>query len=108
MENEKVENQFTNSTKTNDFVNQSKKSENPTNLNEKSDSTKFSTKDKKMKSRKFIVWIVATIFELAFIVIGLSLGKTELAQDFIVWWGSISLVYIGGNVAQKFAFEHKK
>lgn len=62
----------------------------------------------KMKSRKFIVWVVATIFELAFIVIGLTLGKTELAQDFIVWWGSISLVYIGGNVAQKFAFEHKK
>lgn len=105
MENEKVENQFTNSTKTNDFVNQSEKSEKPTNLNE---STKFSTKDKKMKSRKFIVWVVATIFELAFILIGLILGKTDLAQDFIVWWGSISLVYIGGNVAQKFAFEHKK
>lgn len=102
MENEKVENQFTNSTKTNDFVNHSEKA------NSSGDSTKFSTKDKKMKSRKFIVWIVATIFELAFIMIGLSLGKTELAQDFIVWWGSISLVYIGGNVAQKFAFEHKK
>lgn len=105
MENEKVENenQFANSVKNSDFVNQSEKTESS------SDSTKFSTKDKKMKSRKFIVWIVATIFELFFIGIGLVLGKTELAQDFIVWWGSISLVYIGGNVAQKFAFaEHKK
>lgn len=85
------------------------KTENQNDLNEKNESNKVSTKDKKMKSRKFIVWIVATLFELAFIVIGLTLGKTELAQDFIVWWGSISLVYIGGNVAQKFAFaEHKK
>lgn len=99
------ENQLTNSTKRKDFVKQSEKSENPINLN---DSTKFSTKDKKMKSRKFIVWIVATIFELAFCALGFATKDTSLAQDFIVWWGSISLVYIGGNVAQKFAFEHKK
>ncbi len=63
------------------------------------------TESKKFKSRKFCVWIVATIFELAFCALGFATKDTSLAQEFIVWWGSISLVYIGGNVAQKFAFQ---
>lgn len=63
------------------------------------------TESRKFKSRKFCVWTVATIFELAFCVLGFLTKNTDLAQEFIVWWGSISLVYIGGNVAQKFAFQ---
>lgn len=65
------------------------------------------TENKKFKSRKFYVWTVATIFEFAFCLLGFLTENTDLAQEFITWWGSISLVYIGGNVAQKFAFQNK-
>ncbi len=65
-------------------------------------------KTKKFASRKFIVWIVATVLELAFCAVAFATSDISLAREFIPWWGSISLVYIGGNVAQKFAFKETK
>lgn len=65
-------------------------------------------KSKKFASRKFIVWIVATVLELAFCAVAFVTSDISLAQEFIPWWGSISLVYIGGNVAQKFALKETK
>lgn len=56
-------------------------------------------KSNKFLSRKFLVWIVATI-----ILIGaMGFRMWEVVNNFIPWWGSISVLYIGGNVAQDFA-----
>lgn len=55
-----------------------------------------------MTSRKFIVWISATVFEVGFLILGFITNSTDLALQFIPWWGGISMIYIGGNVAQKF------
>lgn len=57
---------------------------------------------KKLSSRKFIVWLTATVFELIALVAGFFTKDFTLAQEFIPWWGGISMLYIGGNVAQKF------
>jgi len=60
-------------------------------------------KSGKFRSRKFAVWAAATLFEAVFCAFGFAVQDTGLAQDFIPWWGGISMIYIGGNVAQKFA-----
>ena len=57
----------------------------------------------KFLSRKFIVWIIATIF----VVLAFVFKQQDVINNFIPWWGSISLVFIGANVAQDFA-EAKK
>lgn len=56
----------------------------------------------KLKSRKFIVWVTATIFMLAFIVLTFVLKGSNTVESFLPWWGIISIGYIGGNVAQDF------
>lgn len=66
------------------------------------ESTKENEKSGKFQSRKFIVWIAATIFEMGAIALAF-IKDTSLASQFTPWWGAISTVYIGGNVVQKFA-----
>lgn len=60
--------------------------------------------DNKFTSRKFIVWITATIF-LIFVFVSYFISKdsslTEIMKIFAESWGWISSIYIGGNVAQK-------
>ena len=65
---------------------------------------------KKIFSRKFIVWIVATIFQLGAFIVSVINGNADIATDFFLWWGSISVCYIGGNVAQKYVYskEHNE
>lgn len=65
-------------------------------------------KKNKLHSRKFIVWIVATVFQLGAILAAVIIKNSEIATDFFVWWGSISVGYIGGNVAQDFIFNRGK
>lgn len=60
-------------------------------------------KPNKFLSRKFIVWFTAT----AFVILAFILKQAEVANTLIPWWGAISLVFIGANVAQDFA-EPKK
>lgn len=60
--------------------------------------------EKKFTSRKFIVWVVATILFVAILALGFFLGETKIAEDFVSFWGGISMLYIGGNVAQDFAY----
>jgi hypothetical protein len=53
----------------------------------------------KLKSRKFQVWIVWLIIAL------ISLFKTDLPKETIFqYFGLISIVYIGSNVAQDWIF----
>ena len=53
----------------------------------------------KLKSRKFQVWLVWLIIALV------ALFKTDLPKETIFqYFGLISIVYIGGNVAQKAIF----
>lgn len=59
--------------------------------------------ESKLNSRKFIVWIAATIFELASLVYAFAAKDSSIAQQFTSWWGWISALYIGANVAQKFS-----
>lgn len=59
----------------------------------------------KLKSRKFIVWLVATILlVLSFIAYMIVKDSTmaEVIKIFAESWGWVSALYIGGNVAQKF------
>ena len=65
---------------------------------------------KKIFSRKFIVWIVATVFQLGAFIVSVINGNADIATDFFLWWGSISVCYIGGNVAQKYVYskEHNE
>lgn len=62
----------------------------------------------KLKSRKFIVWLVATIL-LILSFIAYIIVKTDLMADvckiLAEGWTWISAIYIGGNVAQKFTKE---
>lgn len=64
---------------------------------------KTEEKTNKFLSRKFIVWLAAT----SFIILSFIFKETEVLNNLIPWWGSISLVFIGANVAQDFA-EAKK
>ena len=59
----------------------------------------------KLKSRKFIVWLVATIFLLLSFVCYFVIKDstiTDVMKIFAEGWCWISAIYIGGNVAQKF------
>lgn len=56
----------------------------------------------KLKSRKFIVWLVWLI------IAGVSLFKNELPKETIFqFFGYVSIIYIGGNVAQKYIYDKK-
>lgn len=61
--------------------------------------------NEKLKSRKFIVWIVSTVFVvlsfIAFIIVKDS-EVMNVTKIFAEGWTWISAIYIGGNVAQKF------
>ena len=59
------------------------------------------TEDKtnKFLSRKFLVWLTAT----AFVVLAFIFKQADVVNNLIPWWGGISLVFIGANVAQDFA-----
>jgi len=51
---------------------------------------------KKLQSRKFLVWFVWLIFSI------LCCGFPELPKEQIFqFFGYVSVIYIGGNVAQK-------
>lgn len=60
------------------------------------------SKSTKLNSRKFIVWLTATIFLIGALALSFITKDQALALEFAPWWGGISMVYIGGNVAQKF------
>lgn len=59
----------------------------------------------KLKSRKFIVWITATILLIlsfvAYIIVKSDL-MADVCKTLAEGWCWISTIYIGGNVAQKF------
>ena len=59
----------------------------------------------KLKSRKFIVWITATILLIlsfvAYIIVKSDL-MADVCKTLAEGWCWISAIYIGGNVAQKF------
>lgn len=61
--------------------------------------------DEKFKSRKFIVWITATILLIlsfvAYCVVKTDL-MVEVCKILAEGWIWISALYIGGNVASKF------
>lgn len=61
--------------------------------------------NEKLKSRKFIVWIVATILLIlsfvAYIIVKSDL-MADVCKTLAEGWTWISAIYIGGNVAQKF------
>lgn len=65
---------------------------------------------KKIFSRKFFVWIVATVFQIGAFIVSVVNGNADIATEFFLWWGSISVCYIGGNVAQKYVYskEHNE
>lgn len=63
------------------------------------------TSNKKYMSRKFIVWIVATFFELGALCLAFLTKDFSLATQFTNFWGAISMCYIGGNVLQDFTKE---
>ena len=51
---------------------------------------------KKIQSRKFLVWVVWLVFAV------LTCKYSELPKEEIFqFFGYVSLIYIGGNVAQK-------
>lgn len=78
--------------------------------NEVKETNKDAETKKKILSRKFIVWIVATVFQLGAFIVAVINKNAEIATQFFVWWGSISVCYIGGNVAQKYVYskEHNE
>lgn len=58
---------------------------------------------KKMSSRKFIVWMVWTAISLV------ALFRSGLpAETIYTYYGLVSLLYIGGNVASQFSPLGKK
>lgn len=61
--------------------------------------------NEKLKSRKFIVWIVATVLLVlsfvAYIIVKTDV-MAEVCKILAEGWTWISAIYIGGNVAQKF------
>lgn len=52
-----------------------------------------------IKSRKFIVWLTWLALVVASIVITKTVDPTIVG-----WFGGVSIIYIGGNVAQKYLF----
>lgn len=79
-------------------------------LKEKETKEEKAETKKKIFSRKFIVWIVATVFQLGAFIVSFINGNADIATEFFLWWGSISVCYIGGNVAQKYVYskEHNE
>lgn len=63
--------------------------------------------EKKYMSRKFIVWIAATLFVVAAFVLSFVLKNERILEIFAPYWGGVSMLYIGGNVAQDFAYNMK-
>ena len=61
----------------------------------------------KMTSRKFIVWTIATMYMAMCFVFGFLSGNMQIVSDFTPVWGGLSMLYIGGNVAQKFIVRGK-
>lgn len=61
----------------------------------------------KFKSRKFIVWIVATVIMIACCTMAFITKETTIVTSFTNIWGAISMLYIGGNVAQDFALKNQ-
>ena len=57
--------------------------------------------NKKFSSRKFIVWVTATLIMIACCIISFITEDSEVITSFTGIWGGISMLYIGGNVAQK-------
>lgn len=66
--------------------------------------------NEKFKSRKFIVWITATVFLIlsfvAYFIVKDS-AITEVTKTLAESWGWVSALYIGGNVAQKYVYNNK-
>lgn len=60
--------------------------------------------DSKFKSRKFIVFIIASVFQVAAYVVAFFLNNGDIAADFFGWWGGIAMAYIGCNTVQKFTY----
>lgn len=61
--------------------------------------------DEKFKSRKFIVWITATVLLVLSFVVSVIVKDstmTEVNKILAEGWSWISALYIGGNVAQKY------
>lgn len=59
---------------------------------------------KKMQSRKFIVWMMATVFVLLALLayfVSNDPALTRVMEIFAQSWGWVSIVYIGGNVLDK-------
>ena len=58
----------------------------------------------KIKSRKFIVWLTSTIFVAISLILNFVADNMgDITKIFAESWGWISSIYIGTNVAQKFA-----
>lgn len=78
-------------------------------MTEETKETKAEEKTKnKLTSRKFIVWIVATIFYVLACVLGFVAKSAEVAAELFPYWCYVSMLYIGGNVAQDFIFKGKE
>lgn len=60
----------------------------------------------RLRSRKFIAWIVASAVLLATVIYAFITKDKELALAFIPWWGAITMLYLGANAAGKFAPSH--
>ena len=54
----------------------------------------------KIKSRKFQVWLIWT----ALVAISIIMTKT-VSVEIVGWYGIVSIIYIGGNVAQKYLYK---
>lgn len=51
----------------------------------------------KFVSRKFLVWLASNVY------VGLAFAfQPEVIPTALTWWGTISAIYIGGNVGSKF------
>lgn len=61
--------------------------------------------EKKLKSRKFLVYIVTTVLTVISLILNFVVDSAEvasLAKVFAEGYIVVSSLYIGGNVAQKF------
>lgn len=54
----------------------------------------------KIKSRKYQVWLIWT----ALVAISIVITKT-VSVEIVGWYGIVSIIYIGGNVAQKYLYK---
>ena len=69
-------------------------------MNRKTGKTKSTRRFNKLSSRKFQVWLVWTILTvLTVFVIDM---EVEVKSQIVQFYGWVSLIYVGGNVAQKY------